>query len=288
MQQKITYLIANYNQEKYLADCFYSLQKQTNPNWQAFIYDDASTDKSLKIIQEFFSKFPTGKIKLITSKKNLGKFYGLHLMISQANTDLLAIFDPDDFLMPEATAEILNFYTKNPQKKWAHSHYLAMNEDFTKTFKILGKHIPSHLSFLAFGNITHLLSFKKSTYKQIEPLERVYFGGDKDLIYKLEEQGEAGFIPKVLYRYRKVAGSATQSKKNRNIGVCNHYTAQQNALARRKVMGTQKWCYLILFNLIKLYYPYRYPFVVRGFFFILHRTLKVFFRPLLKNKFSRE
>ena len=288
MQQKITYLIANYNNAKYLTDCLHSLQKQTNPHWQALIYDDASTDDSVKIIQELLPKFPIKKIKLYKQTKNKGKFYGLNLLISKATTEILAIFDPDDYLMPNATKEVLNFYYKNPQAKWTHSHYQEMNENLTKILKIRGKHIPSHLSFLAFGNITHLLSFKNATYKQITPINsKLYFAEDKDLIYKLEEQGECGFIPKVLYKYRTVPQSATHNKKNRSVGMQNHYNIQKKTLARRKVVGVQRLCYLILFWLITIYYPYRYPFVVRAIFFLLHRVLRVVFRPFLKNQFQR-
>ena len=66
MRESITYLLANYNQEKYLADCFESLKKQTNPNWRAIVYDDASEDNSVGIIKKFLSP----KIKLYQSKKN--------------------------------------------------------------------------------------------------------------------------------------------------------------------------------------------------------------------------
>ena len=289
MQHKLTYLIANYNQNKYIKDCLNSLLAQTNPHWAAIIYDDASTDDSLTIVRKFIKKFPRKKVQLILQKQNCGKFYGLHKMLHQARSELVAILDADDALVPEATKEILTFYKNNPQKKWAHSHYQVMDESLSKKIKKLGKPIPRDLSYLAFGNITHLISFQRTTYKKIEPLAKdIFFSGDRELIYKLEEEGEAGFIPKILYKYRIVAKSATHNAKNRAIGAESHFTAQQNTLKRREIVGLQKYCYLILFWLIKIYYPYRYPFLVRVFFYGLHRSLRVVFRPLLSHRLKRD
>lgn len=289
MQKAVTYLIANYNQEQYLADCFYSLKKQTTSHWKAFIYDDASNDNSLVIIKNFLQEFPKEKVQMIAEKKNYGKFCGIDKMVKQATTEILAILDPDDILDPKATVEILQFYEKNPHTKWAHSRYQAVNEDMSKNLKLLGEHIPSHLSFLAFGNITHLLSFQKSVYEQLESLSSsIKFAEDRDLIYKLEEKGVGGFIPKILYYYRKVEKSATQSAISRETGAKNHWIAQKNALKRRKIKGLQKYCYLILFWLIKQYYPYHYPLIVRVFFYGMHRLLRILFYPFLFNQFSRD
>ena len=149
MRESITYLLANYNQEKYLADCFESLKKQTNPNWEAVIYDDASEDNSVAIIKKFLSP----KIKLYQSKKNKGKTYGLKKIIAEANSEILAIFDPDDCLMPEATEEILKYYKQYPKTQWLHTKYQMMDSGLKKILKIYGKNPPSGQSFLAFGNV---------------------------------------------------------------------------------------------------------------------------------------
>ena len=290
MQPNITYLIANYNQEIYITDCIDSLEKQSNPHWRAIIYDDASTDNSILLIKKILNKLSHKKITFLAGDKNWGKFYALHQLILTAKTELVAILDPDDSLHPEATAKILELYKKNSQIKWAHSFYQEVDENLKNPIRKLGKSIPNSLSYLAYGNITHLLSFKKSIYKECEPLKaEVLYVEDKDLIYKLEEKGTGGFIPQILYFYRRVPNkSATHNKKNRLIGAKNHYQVQKKALKRRKITGLQCYCYQILFWLIKCYYPYRYPFLIRGGFYVLHRFLRILFMPILRNKFIRK
>ena len=66
--EKITYLVANYNNGKYIKDCIDSLNVQTNPNWLCIIIDDKSTDNSLEIIPPLLNH----QIALFTNDHNLG------------------------------------------------------------------------------------------------------------------------------------------------------------------------------------------------------------------------
>ncbi len=285
MNESVTYLIANYNQKKYLAECFESLKKQTNPNWKAVVYDDASKDGSVAIIKKFLSS----KIKLYQSKKNKGKTYGLNQLIhktSGAENEILAIFDPDDCLLPQATAEILKYYKQHPKTKWLHTRYQMMDESLKKNLKIYGKNPPSGQSFLAFGNVCHILSFRKNLYLKIEKTiqtsnTNLLYAEDKDLIYKLEEQAEAGFIPKVLYKYRYVRSSATHSREKRNLGAKNHFLIQKEVLQRRNIKGLKQKLYHFLFFLTYQYYALHNPFFIRAFFWLLHRLFRVLWKPFL-------
>ena len=287
MEEKITYLISNYNQEKYLVDCFESLKKQTNPNWEAVVYDDASKDNSVVIIKKFLSR----KIKLYQSKKNRGKTYGLNQLIrktSRTENKIFAIFDPDDCLLPQATEEILKYYKRYPKTQWLHTKYQMMDSGLKKILKIYGKNIPSGQSFLAFGNVGHILSFRKNLYFKIEKTiqassENLLYAEDKDLIYKLEEQAEAGFIPQVLYKYRYVKESATHSQEKRNLGAKNHFLIQKEALQRRNIKGLKKKMYHFLFFLTYQYYGLHNPFFIRAFFWLLHRLFRILWQPFLRQ-----
>ena len=61
----ISILITNYNKSKFLEKSLKSVQLQNYKNYEVIIFDDASTDNSLKIIKKF------KKMKLIINKKKL-------------------------------------------------------------------------------------------------------------------------------------------------------------------------------------------------------------------------
>ena len=59
----ISILITNYNKDKFLTKCLYSIKNQNYNNYEVIIFDDCSTDNSLNIIRKF------KKVRLIKNKK---------------------------------------------------------------------------------------------------------------------------------------------------------------------------------------------------------------------------
>ena len=64
----ISILISNYNKEKFLKNCLRSVCSQAFKNYEIILFDDCSTDNSLKIIKKF------KKVKLIKNKKKKVNF----------------------------------------------------------------------------------------------------------------------------------------------------------------------------------------------------------------------
>ncbi|WP_294297959.1 glycosyltransferase [uncultured Chryseobacterium sp.] len=52
---KISLLVANYNNGRYFKDCYDSIVSQTYENWEVIIVDDASTDNSVDIIKKLIA-----------------------------------------------------------------------------------------------------------------------------------------------------------------------------------------------------------------------------------------
>ena len=52
MSDLVSIIMPSYNTEKYIADSICSVLAQSYTNWELIIVDDASTDNSLKIVNE--------------------------------------------------------------------------------------------------------------------------------------------------------------------------------------------------------------------------------------------
>ena len=91
---KISIVIPVYNEEKYIKNVLKSIQLQTLKEVEILFIDDKSTDKSVKIIQEFRKE--DKRIRLIKNVKNRGILYNRIYAGLQARGDYVTFIDADD------------------------------------------------------------------------------------------------------------------------------------------------------------------------------------------------
>jgi glycosyltransferase involved in cell wall biosynthesis len=86
-----------YNLEKYIAEALDSwLAQVTTFPVEIVICDDCSKDKTVEIVNDYIEKYP-GKIRLLTSDKNLGMMPNYIRSLYAATGKYIAICDGDDY-----------------------------------------------------------------------------------------------------------------------------------------------------------------------------------------------
>ena len=73
------------------------------------IWDDASTDKTLKIVESFKSR----KIKIFKNKKNLGLGKSRLLAEKKIKTKYVAILDADDKFEKNKLEKLMKYFVKD-------------------------------------------------------------------------------------------------------------------------------------------------------------------------------
>tara|TARA_R110001592_G_scaffold351175_2_gene648164 strand:+ start:862 stop:1812 length:951 start_codon:yes stop_codon:yes gene_type:complete len=91
---KISFLIALYNKEEYIQECVDSCLNQTYDNVEVCIVNDGSTDKSLDIIYNLYSK--NNKVKIFSFKNNKGKVFAYNKAYEFSSGDYFALVGADD------------------------------------------------------------------------------------------------------------------------------------------------------------------------------------------------
>lgn len=245
----ITYLVANYNNGKYIHDCLASLQTQTSPHWQCLIGDDKSTDDSLARIRPWLNE----KVALLTNEQNIGYTGTLIRLIAHAQTDIVGILDPDDALQPEATALVLDVYQQHEQVGFVYTNFTIYDETLTTAIAPgYGRAILPGYTSLATGYVSHLKTFRRCAYTQTAGYDpTLLYAEDRDLVYKLEEVTAFYFLNRALYQYRRLPHSQSNDPQKWQIGHRNHRRAYEAALQRRGI----PWLYKILY---RLYFHERY------------------------------
>ena len=100
----ISILIPNFNHGHYLSLQLDSMINQNRKPDEIIIIDDASTDNSVRIIQEYAAKHKF--IKLFQNKENKGVEYNINKLISHAKGDYIFLSAADDIILPEFLEEV--------------------------------------------------------------------------------------------------------------------------------------------------------------------------------------
>src|SRR3990170_7727880 len=89
----VSICIPTYNSARYLRQCLDSIASQTYKNVEVIISDNASTDDTVSIINEYMNKYG---FKLNINPVNIGACANFNKLISLARGKYIAIYHADD------------------------------------------------------------------------------------------------------------------------------------------------------------------------------------------------
>lgn len=111
MNELVSIIIPTYNTEKFIRDTLQSVQNQTYQNWEMILVDDASTDKTVSVIEEFAKN--DDRIKLFKLEKNSGNGFARNIAVEKASGKYIAYLDADDLWFPEKLEKQIEFLKAN-------------------------------------------------------------------------------------------------------------------------------------------------------------------------------
>jgi len=209
-------LIANYNNGKYLEECIRSILAQTYTHWEVVIVDDASTDESAYIYNQYL-KDPRFRIYLNGNNKGCG--YTKRRCVELAHGELCGFVDPDDALTQDAVETMVEAHLKHATASLIYSTHFVCNSSLCVQ-KVAGYVGPIPHNRYSWAQkrpiISHFATFKRNLYRKtagIEPwLDKAV---DKDLYFKLEEVGTVIHLSQSLYYYRHHSTGISLNKNAR-------------------------------------------------------------------------
>lgn len=92
----ISVLIAVYNTAEYLPKCLDSLKNNAYKDLEVIAVDDASTDNSLEILQQYSAE--DNRFKVIHLERNSGQSHARNIALQHATGDWIMMLDSDDWI----------------------------------------------------------------------------------------------------------------------------------------------------------------------------------------------
>lgn len=209
---KVSIVITNYNRAAYIIECLDSLKRQTYLNTEIIIVDDASTDRSLDVIQAWCEEngmAGTDSIVLVRLPRNIGFSGAITAGFFLARGQYIAVQDADDFSHPLRLEKQVAFLHNHAEVALVGTSYASFEEAEQRQYV--------QEKWLRFGEGIHdvyrkgghcichgTIMFRGEVFDQIGGLSRRIVGAeDYEFIVKfLHSHARVDNIPEILYYYR--------------------------------------------------------------------------------------
>ena len=116
----INVIIPAYNCRTTLGRTFSSLVAQTDPNFEAIVVDDCSTEDIKSIVDDYRD---TLHIVYIRNERNLGCGMSRQVGIDNATQKFITFLDSDDMFMPYTIETFNSIIEANPDTEYLHSYF---------------------------------------------------------------------------------------------------------------------------------------------------------------------
>jgi len=105
----VSIIMPAHNAEKYIRQSIQSVINQSYQNWELIITDDASTDRTLEVIESFNEN----RIQILKLTQNAGAAVARNTSIERAKGDFMAFLDSDDLWHKDKLAKQIAFMQDN-------------------------------------------------------------------------------------------------------------------------------------------------------------------------------
>jgi GT2 family glycosyltransferase len=206
---RISVVTPVYNTDpRWLRRCVESVRQQIYPDWQHCLADDGSTRpetvNALRELEQLDSR-----VKVVRLPGNGGISAASNGALSVATGDFVALLDHDDELAPDALLEVVRLLNEHPDADLIYTDEDKLEFDGTHSEPYFKPDwSPDLLRSTMY--IGHLSVYRRALLERVGGFRSAFDGSqDYDLALRATECTNRIFhIPKVLYHWRKVPGSA--------------------------------------------------------------------------------
>lgn len=201
--------MATYNNEAHhvLQQAMESILQQSFRDFELIICDDASTDKTWDILEQFAAQ--DSRIRIVRNKVNRKAGYARNRAIELSSGEYIAIMDADDILHPRRFEQQVAFLDAHPQYGFVGSygeffHDVVGDED--EVYGLPEEPLAENMLFsLPFIHASCM--FRRQVLEEVggyDVRSKRYRVEDYDLLLRVYEAGYRGAnIPEVLYYIRR-------------------------------------------------------------------------------------
>lgn len=237
---KLTFsvIVTCYNRANTIERALLSLSRQTSENFKIVFVDDASTDESVTVVQDFSRKHPQIALQIIRHDFNLGQNAAINSALKVVDSDLIAFLDSDDKWEPEFINEMQKPF-EDASVDFAYCRLVGGPK-----WTLHGTGIYHEVLRQGFLSPLGTLVVRSNVFRSILPLpERIFVNDmcqDDYICFELSKTFTCKHIPEELYRIIGDSNgvSITGNRRNAALGwyqFYKHYECDLVILGEKRV-----------------------------------------------------
>ncbi len=221
---KVSVIMPNYNHAPYLKERMDSILAQDYPDFEVILLDDASTDESAAILQEYESH-PRVKKLIVNQENSSNTFLQWERGLKEATGEYVWIAESDDIAEPNLLSCLVAAIEKEIavlafcDSQWidgdGNSLQRAIDPRWKRDFSMEGKDFAKHylLGYNSICNASAVI-FRREAAEQVEMSQVAQFtaSGDRLFWIRMAMQGKVAYLSQTLNHFRqhshKVSGGA--------------------------------------------------------------------------------
>lgn len=228
----VSICVPTYNSAAYLRRSLDSIAAQTYPNVEVIVGDNASTDATVSIADEYSVKYG---FRVIVNDENIGPLNNWNRLIGQAQGDLIAIYHSDDVYEPTIVEESVKVMRNNENVAAVGTlaRVIDGNEnkmyDYSLPDEIVGLDKDAYsfddvmLAVCKSGGkktffVTPSLMVKKDVYSEVGLFDDGFrSAGDYEMWFRLAVNHDVAVLNRQLINYRIHENQGSELELRRNV-----------------------------------------------------------------------
>lgn len=216
----LSVILPNYNHAKFLPQCLESLLRQSVQPLEIVIIDDASTDNSVTLIEEFARK--NAIIRFYQNERNQGVIFGMNKGVELARGEYVYFAGADDLVLPGLFEKSMRMLAEHKEAGLCCSDPASFVADHGKEPTTINEnrlHLSSAPAFFTPDQIVDLARRKRALITGMSVMKRsaiLEAGGflkelkwhcDFFLVFSIALRRGVCYIPERLCMWRSTPGS---------------------------------------------------------------------------------
>ena len=193
----VTIISGYYNRENHVDESVESIINQDFDDYEVIIFDDASTDNTLKQLKKYKSK----RLHIVAFPKNIGLVRGLSTILREVTSRYIAIHGSGDISYKTRISHQVNTLDSDQGIVIVSSNYV--NHDIQNGIKKIVKHKPvwkRHELYLK-NPVNHGgVMFRNGIYQKVGGYRTAFqYSQDSDLWFRMTNHGDIAIPEAILY-----------------------------------------------------------------------------------------